>query len=382
MALPENKITAQELAKLTGGELLDCPPERILRAVKPLPAAGESDISFLHNPKYAAQVRESKAGLLIVPLNSGYYGLPRIEARDAHRATAQVLQALYPAARPDAGISPLAAVDDTAQVDTTASVLPFAYIGARARIFSGAVLHPFVHVGADCRVGENSVLHGGVTLYPGTVIGANSIIHAGVVLGADGFGYALSPEGHLKVPQIGITRIGNQVEIGANSTVDRAALGETHIKDGAKLDNLVMVAHNVVVGEGSVLVAQSGISGSTTLGPGVIIAGQSGAVGHITLGAGARVGAKSAVTRDLAAGEFVTGHPARKHSDWLKQQALIEKLPEMRKQLQELKEQVIALQNATRPQNSRLRHPKPAAPKPARAKKSKSISKRVRAKKR
>ena len=191
------------------------------------------------------------------------------------------------------------------------------------------------------------------------------------------------------MPQIGRTRIGDQVEIGANSTVDRAALGETQIKDGAKIDNLVMVAHNVIVGEGSVLVAQSGISGSTTLGPGVIIAGQSGAVGHITLGAGARVGAKSAVTRDVAPGEFVTGHPARKHSDWLKQQALIEKLPELRKQLLDLTEKVAALQLSARPRQSRLRHPKPQAPspkssarKPAHAKKSKPKSKSARAKKR
>ena len=396
MVITEQKFTARQLADLTGGSLHDCPPDRVLHAVKPLPLAGAADVSFLHNPKYAAQVKTSKAGLFIVPAGSGFAGLPRIEAKDAHRATAQVLQALYPAARPAPGISPLASVHATAQVDPAAAVLPFVYIGSRAKISAGAVIHPFVHVGADCVIGENAVLHPGATLYAETLVGANSIIHAGVILGADGFGFALSASGHLKVPQIGRTRIGDQVEIGANSTVDRAALGETLIKDGAKIDNLVMVAHNVIVGEGSVLVAQSGISGSTTLGPGVIIAGQSGAVGHITLGAGARVGAKSAVTRDVAPGEFVTGHPARKHSDWLKQQALIEKLPELRLQVKALVEKIESLENrapgpgprasgkterTARPR-SQTRGPRPAAPKPARAKKSKPKSKTVRAKKR
>lgn len=384
MATPLRTLTAAQAAELTGGTLQDCPAGFVLQAVRTLGEAGPGDLSFLHNPKYLALARESRAGLLLVNDPAPLPGRARLVVKDPYRALASLLHALYGAPPPAGGVHPLASVAADAEIHPEACVMAFASVGSRARIGAHAILHPFVHVGADCAIGEGAVLHPHVTLYHETIVGARTIIHAGAVLGADGFGFAMGAQGHLKVPQIGRVIVGADVEIGANSTVDRAALGATVIEDGVKIDNLVMVAHNAVIGRHSVLVAQSGISGSTTLGPGVIIAGQSGAVGHITLGAGAKVGAKSAVTHDLEPGAFVTGHPARNHRDWLLQQAMIDKLPEFRKQLKELGAKVEALEQAARSKPAvRLRSPVSSLParKPAPVKNSRPAKKKARAKK-
>ncbi len=380
MPKPVRPVTAAEAAALAGGALHGCPSGRELRGARTLAGAQAGDLSFLHHPKYLAEARESRAGLILVSDPAPLEGKPLLVVKDPYRALALILAKLYAGAPATGGISPLAAVDPSAAVDPAATVHPFAFVGARARVAARAVIQPFAFVGPDCSVGEDAAIHPHAVLCAETEIGPRSIIHGGAVLGADGFGFVMGAGGHLKIPQVGRVRVGADVEIGANSTVDRAALDETVIEDGAKIDNLVMIAHNVVVGKHSVLVAQSGIAGSTTLGPGVIVAGQSGAVGHVTLGAGAKVGAKSAVTRDLAPGEFVTGHPARPHREWLAQQAMIDKLPELRKQLRELGAKVEALENrisgpGTRAALNGLPGPRtpdpgPSARKPARVKKN------------
>ena len=211
---------------------------------------------------------------------------------------------------------------------------------AHWRIEAGAVLHSHVVVGRDCIVGAGAVLHPRVVLYDGVEVGARCILHAGVVLGSDGFGYAYHDGAHQKLRHVGRTVVEADVEIGANTTVDRALLEETRIGAGSKIDNLVQVGHNVRLGPGCVLVAQAGISGSTRLGAGVIMAGQSGLSGHLELGDGVRVAAKTAVFKSVPAGRTVAGIPAVDVADWRRQQALVRRLTELRRRLRELERRI------------------------------------------
>jgi len=228
----------------------------------------------------------------------------------------------------------------SARVGDGASVGPTAVIGARAVVGAKAVIGPGCVLGDDVEVGEETILHPHVVIEARCRVGARCILHAGVVLGSDGFGFATVGGIHRKVPQVGIVVVEDDVELGANVCVDRAALGETRIGRGTKVDNLVQIAHNVTVGEHSLLVSQSGISGSTRLGHHVVMAGQSGAVGHITLGDGTVVTAKTGVTQDTPAGAMVSGFPSRPHKEWLRATANLFTLDELRRRVKKLEEAV------------------------------------------
>ena len=208
-------------------------------------------------------------------------------------------------------------------------------VGERCRIGARAQIHAGVVVGDHCTIGADAILYPNVTLYPRTVLGERVIVHSGAVLGSDGFGFARDGEAHRKIPQVGWVEVEDDVEIGANTTIDRGTFGATRIGRGTKIDNLVQVAHNVQVGEHCLLVAQSGLAGSTRLGRAVTIAGQSGAAGHLSLGDGVKVGAKSAVLEDLPPGAFVIGHPAVDHRQWKRMQAALRRLPELLRRLRE-----------------------------------------------
>jgi UDP-3-O-[3-hydroxymyristoyl] glucosamine N-acyltransferase len=221
-------------------------------------------------------------------------------------------------------------------IDPSAAVLDGARIGSGVAVGARTVILGGAAIGDDCRIGSDCTLHPNVTLYAGTIVGDRVILHAGAVLGSDGFGFAHDGTAPVKIPQVGNVVVEDDVEIGANSTVDRATFGSTIIGRGVKIDNLVQIGHNVVIGEGSVLVAQTGISGSTKLGRGVVIAGQSGAVGHISIGDGSKVGAKTAVTHDLAAGSFVVGHPAIEAGLWKRSAAAFARLPEILRRIRRL----------------------------------------------
>jgi UDP-3-O-[3-hydroxymyristoyl] glucosamine N-acyltransferase len=213
----------------------------------------------------------------------------------------------------------------------------FAYIGEQVSVGKNSKIHPQCFVGNNVVIGENCVLHAGVKIYHQCVLGNNVIIHAGTVVGSDGFGFAPQADGTLqKVPQIGNVSIEDGVEIGANTTIDRATIGSTIIRKGAKLDNLIQIAHNVEVGDSTVIAAQAGISGSTKIGKGVMIGGQAGLVGHIQLGDGAKVNAQSGVTKSIEKGKAVTGTPAYDYSQALRSQAISRQLPELEKRIKEL----------------------------------------------
>jgi UDP-3-O-[3-hydroxymyristoyl] glucosamine N-acyltransferase len=231
-----------------------------------------------------------------------------------------------------------------AEVAAGVSIYPFVYVGARSRIGARVVLFPGVYVGEEAVIGEESVLYPQVSVMDRCRVGKRVIIHGGTVIGSDGFGFAPDRNGYVKIPQVGIVEIEDDVEIGANCAVDRAAMGKTRIGKGVKTDNLVQIGHNVTIGENTVLVAQVGIAGSTQVGRWVAMGGQAGIVGHIKIGDQARIGAQAGVGQEVKAGETVSGSPAFPHREWLRAQVVFPKLPEMRKNLSALEKRVEALE--------------------------------------
>lgn len=336
------QVKLSELAARFGLKLVG--EDRTVQGVNTLDSAGPDELSFLANPKYAASLAATRAGAVIVPERHAGDVAVALVSDNPYLSLARIA-ALFapPQGTQEPGVSPLAFVHEDALVDPSATVYPFVYVGPRSRVAAGARLFPHVYVGEDCEIGQNATLYPGVTLMSGVRLGRGVICHPGSVLGSDGFGYAQGPEGLVKVPQIGPVVIGDGVEIGANAAVDRGSLGTTEIRTGAKVDNLCQVAHNVRIGEHSILVAQVGVSGSTTIGRGVILAGQAGVVGHLSIGDGAMVGAQSGVGQDLAAGARVSGSPAYDHGLFLRNSVLLPKLPELFRRVKELEKELSLL---------------------------------------
>jgi UDP-3-O-[3-hydroxymyristoyl] glucosamine N-acyltransferase len=312
----------------------------MLEGVRPLATAGPSDLSFFVDAALRAEAEASAAGaILTAPATTGLRH-DLLLAADPGLALLELLRLFHPEPAVAAGIHPTAVVAPGARVAASASVGPYVVVGEGASIGDGAVLHPFVCVGAAASVGAGAVLHPHAVLYPGASIGARVVLHAGVVVGADGFGYIARGGRHLKVPQVGTAVIEDDVEVGANSAIDRATLDETRIGAGTKIDNLVQVGHNVRVGRASILCGQAGIAGSATLGDGVVLAGQSGVSNRVTVGDGARVGGKSAVFDDVAPGVQVAGVPAIDARRWRRQVAMLQRLPEIRRRLKALEDRL------------------------------------------
>ena len=326
------------------GATLEGDPARVIRGVAPLDSAGPEHVSFLVNARYSRAAAQSAAGALVV--GREVEGLPqallRVESPQA--ALIALLRLFHPAPPAAAGIHATAVVAGSARVD------PTAFVGACAVIEPDARVGARGRVGALCFVGEGAVLGDDVVLHPrvvvkeGVVIGDRVIVHAGTVLGADGFGYAFDGTGHRKIPQVGGLRIDDDVEIGANSTIDRATLGESRIRRGSKIDNLVHVGHNCDVGEDVILVAQVGVSGSCTIGSRAVLAGQVGVADHVTIGAGAVLVAKSGVPNDVPAGEVWGGIPSRPVSETRRIWAAEALLPDLLRRFRALEKRVRELE--------------------------------------
>jgi UDP-3-O-[3-hydroxymyristoyl] glucosamine N-acyltransferase len=332
-----------ELAERVGGRVVG-DPERWIQGVATLESAGPDELSLYTNPRYRAAAEASRAGAVLVGPGATLVGRDLLEVAEPYVALAELLDLFHPPSPRRPGTHPDARVAGSARLGEEVEIGPFAVveegveIGDRATVGAGSV------IGEGSRVGAETVLHPRVVLYPRTEVGARCVIHAGVVLGGDGFGFATSGGVHRKIPQVGRVVVEDDVEIGPNSTVDRATMGETVIGAGSKIDDLVMVAHGVRIGPGSLMAAQSGIAGSTRTGAGVTFAGQSGAAGHLEIGDRVVVAAKSAVLQDLPSKSFVAGIPAIDHRQWKRAQAVTARLPEMRSRIRKLEERLAALE--------------------------------------
>lgn len=335
-------VSLGELAAHSGGRLVGGPEGLMISGIAPIVDARSGEITFLSDvkqtQKHLEELRSSKAVAVIAAEKAGDLPLPSLRFENPYQGFAKVLAFFNPPRKPEHRIHPTAFVHEEARVHPTASIGPLSVVE------SGAEVGPFVRIEGQVYIGPGASVGDGALIYPQVVIrekcriGARTIINSGAIIGSDGFGFYKTPDGHLKVPQVGIVEIGNDVEIGANVTIDRATMGKTVVGDGSKIDNLVHLAHNVKVGKNCIIVAQVGISGSTILEDDVTLAGQVGTVGHVRVGRGTTVAARGVVTQDVEPNSFVSGFPLKPHQEERKIMAAMRKLPELLKTVRELKE--------------------------------------------
>jgi UDP-3-O-[3-hydroxymyristoyl] glucosamine N-acyltransferase len=339
------KKKLKELAEWVGGTVVG-DGEIEISGVAAVEEAQPGEITFVANPKYLKKLDQTRAAAVIVSPETPQTDKPLLNVTNPRLAYAKILTLFSRKAYQAKGIDPNAWISSTTQLGCDLTIYPFVYIGDRCRIGDRVILYPGVYVGEDSSIGEESVLYPNVSIYPRTVIGKRVVLHSGVVVGSDGFGYVKEGTKNVKIPQVGTVEIEDEVEIGANTTVDRAALGKTIIRKGVKIDNLVQVAHNVVIGEDSILAAQAGISGSTKVGSNVTLAGQVGVLDHIEIGDNVVVIAQSGVMNDLPANQAYTGTPCLPHRDYLHIAAVFPKLPEIRKTLIQLEKRLKRIEEA------------------------------------
>ena len=347
-------LTLREVLAISGGKLLSGTPEVNITGVAALADAGPGEISFFANPKYLGALRRSRAAAVLVPAGFERFAEAEAEApavaaaliavANPSLAFAQLVERFAPLQETRApGISPTAIVGRDVRMGRDVCVQPYAVIEDRVQLGDGVSIGAHVYIGADSRIGAGSLLYPHVTIRERSRVGARVIIHSGAVIGSDGFGFEMQGGKHVKIPQTGIVEIEDDVEIGANSTIDRARFGRTIIGTGTKIDNLVMIAHNVVVGPHCVLVAQTGISGSTRLGSYVTLAGQAGVVGHVEIGDQAVIAAKTGVSKDVPAKAVMFGIPAEPLAKAKENIANVRRLPKLVERVRKLEAELAAL---------------------------------------
>lgn len=314
--------------------------DRVVARIASLESAGPDDLVYVTGEKYLDRLARSQAGVVVVPVQLALPDTPgRVVLRvpDPEIAIGLLLERFAPApARPPIGVHASAVIDPSAKLGANLRVGPNVYVAENAVVGEGAILHANVVVGAHSAVGESSELHANVVLLERVHVGKRVVLHAGVVVGADGFGYRWDGKRHVKIPQIGIVVIEDDVEVGANTCIDRAKFGETRIGPGTKIDNLVQVGHNVVTGAHCILCGQVALAGSTTLGNGVIMGGSSASAGHLHIADGTMLAARAAVASNTSPKEILAGSPAVPHKDWLRQKAAVRGLPDLVKRVRAL----------------------------------------------
>ncbi len=313
--------------------------------VATLEQAGAGDLAFLANTKYTSQLSSSAAAAVIIGPGIDGARCAVLRSDNPYLAFARATQLLYPNPRPAAGIHPTAVIGPNVVIEPDVTIGPYVVIGERARLGARSVVYAHAIIGAEAVIGPDCLLHARVSIRERVTIGARVVIQDGAVIGSDGFGFAAREDGtHEKIPQVATVVLEDDVEVGANTTIDRPAVGETRVKSGTKIDNLVQIAHGVVIGSNSMLAAQVGIAGSTIVGDQVMLGGQVGVTGHVTIGDRARASAKTGVTGNVDADSFITGYPHMDNLEWRKAYVVFRRLPDMRKQLLELAERLAAIE--------------------------------------
>lgn len=342
-------VTVELLADLVGGRVEGDPTVEVC-GLRPLDEAGPAELGLLSNKRYARFAETTRAGAVFVDESLAAAvpaGMTKIVVADAHAAVPTVLDRLHPAPpAPEPGIHQTAILGRGVQLGEGVSVGPYVVLGDDVEVGDGTRIDAHVVIGAGVRIGDRCHICPQVVVYPGSELGDRVVAHSGARIGPDGFGYTFHDGAHRKVPQVGRCVIGDDVEIGANTTIDRGSIGDTVIGNGVKLDNLVQIAHNVKVGNHTLMAALVGIAGSTRVGQGVWVGGQAGIIGHLEVGDGAKVAVGSKVFRDLPAGESVSGYPSRSHREELRKQAHMARLPKLLERIEALEEEVARLKAA------------------------------------
>lgn len=331
------------IAEKTGAAIESGSPDMEITAAAGLDIAGEGTISFLANPKYTPQLQTTKAAALFLGENVKLDrdDISVLRAKDPYLAYTKTLRLFHPADAAVPGVHPTAFIDPSAEVSPDAEISANVFIGKNCRVGKGSKLHPNVTVYDGAEVGENTTLHSGVAVRKNCRIGDNCIIHNNTTIGSDGFGYAKTEEKRwLKIPQTGIVVVEDDVEIGANTSIDRASVGETRVKRGAKIDNLVQIGHSCTVDEDALICSQTGLAGSSVIGKRVILAGQVGIAGHLKVGDDAVVTAKSATSHDVDPGKIISGIPAFDNREWLRSTAAYQRLGQIARAVRELEKKL------------------------------------------
>ncbi len=337
------KKSLREIAELIGGKIVgDASIE--VEGVVEIKEARKGEITFISDIKHLPLLETTQASAVIVSREVKEAKVPLIQVENPYLAFSQVMRILVPYQKPTEGVHPTAIVSKGVDLGKKVSIGAYSMIEEKARIGDNTIIYPLVYVGRGSRIGKDCLIYPQVMIREGVKIASRVIIHSGTVIGSDGFGYIPHEGKQHKVPQIGRVVIEDDVEIGANVTIDRATLGKTWIKRGVKIDNLVQIAHNVVIGEDSIIIAQVGVSGSTEIGKGVTLAGQAGVVGHIKIGDGVIVGGRAGVLKSVPPNTVVSGYPARPHAQAKRIEASILRLPELHKLVRELKKRIEELE--------------------------------------
>lgn len=345
------EFTARQIAQVINGEIIG--NENVtVNSFSKIEEGKPGSISFLANPKYTHYIYNTKASIVLIDKNAILekpVETTLIKVNNAYECIAKLLQ-MYEATKPKkTGIDPLAFVSTNAKIGKNCYIGAFAYVGDNVSIGDNTQIYPHTTICENTTIGESCTLYPNVTVYHGSLIGDRVILHAGSVIGSDGFGFAPSTNGYDKIPQIGVVTIENDVEIGANTCIDRSTMGSTYIRKGVKLDNLVQIAHNTDIGENTVMSAQVGVAGSTKVGQWCMFGGQVGLAGHIVIGNEVFLGAQSGVPGNIKDGQQLIGTPPMKQRPYFKSQAVFRRLPELYKQINDLQKQVEELQKQIKP---------------------------------
>lgn len=338
------RLTVEELARLLNSPF-EGKGNTEIRGVSSLEKAREGDLVFLVHPKYRTLLEKSKASAAIIPVEEKYDKIPVIKSENPHLSFIKAVNLFYSPYRPEPGIHSSAFVAPSAKIARGVSIGAFAYIGDDVEVGAKTHIFPFAAIYPRVKIGNDAVIHSHVSVREDVQIGNRVIIHNGAVIGSDGFGYIQDKDrSHIKIPQTGTVIIEDDVEVGANTAIDRATLGETIIKKGTKIDNLVQIAHNVEIGPDSILAGQTGISGSVIIGKNVIMGGQVGVADHVRVEDNVIAAAKTGVTKSIHAGSMVAGYPHMNIKDWRKSRALLLQLYDLVKDIKKLKKKVEELE--------------------------------------